>query len=68
MNAEEYLLYFYSFDPLVFFLRLNILLLNRMIFITAKNKIKIIKVRIGFVGASTARNIIGNPNTIAGKF
>ena len=43
-------------------------LLKRIMFITAKNTTKITKVKIGFVGARVARNIMGKPNTIAGKF
>ena len=51
-----------------FFFLLNILLLNSITFITAKNAVRMISVSIGFTGASVARSISGNPNTIAGKF
>ncbi len=50
------------------FLFLKILLLNRIMFRTAKKRTKIISVSSGFVIASVAKNIIGKPNTIAGKF
>jgi hypothetical protein len=42
--------------------------LNKIIFNTAKKTTKIIRVSIGFFGARVARNIIGKPKTIAGKF
>ena len=57
-------IYFLSFG----FLFLNILLLNKITFSIAKNNTKIISVRTGFVIARVAKNIIGKPNTIAGKF
>lgn len=50
------------------FLLLKILLLKRMIFIKAKKITKMIIVRIGRTGASVAKNIMGKPNTMAGKF
>ena len=39
-----------------------------MMFITAKNATRMMSVIIGFFGARVASNIIGKPNTIAGKF
>ena len=46
---------------------LKILLLNRIRFIIPKNAMKITRVSIGDLGARVARNIMGKPNTMAGK-
>ena len=50
------------------FFFLKILLLKRIIFITVKKITKMMSVRMGFSGASVARNIMGKPKTMAGKF
>ena len=54
------------FGYLFFFL--NILLRNKIKFIIAKKITKMISVIMGFTGASVAKNIIGKPKTMAGKF
>jgi hypothetical protein len=40
---------------------------KRIIFSARKNTAKMIKVKTGFLGASVARSIMGNPKTIAGR-
>ena len=60
MRAVLFLIYF-------FFL-LKILFRNNTTLSAAKNKTNMIIVKAGFTGASVARNIMGKPNTIAGKF
>lgn len=56
-------------DAQSYFLRfLNRKLRKRMTFMTKKKRMKMISVRTGLLGAMVAKNIIGNPNTIAGKF
>ena len=47
---------------------LKILLLNKITFSTVKKAMKIISVKTGRTGAKVARNMIGRPKTIAGKF
>lgn len=56
-----------GFD-LYFFRFANILLRNRMMFMTMKKAIRIISVRYGLTGARVASSIIGKPKTMAGKF
>ena len=56
-----------GYDFLDFF-RLKIKLLNRMMFMSVKNKMKMTMVKIGLTGARVAKNIMGNPKTMAGKF
>ena len=51
-----------------FFFRPNIKPLKSATLSTAKKTINIMRVNRGRLGASVAKNIIGNPRTIAGKF
>ena len=57
-----------SIQMIHFFLLRKILLRNNKTFSATKKRMKMIIVKMGFTGANVAKNIIGNPSTIAGKF